>query len=71
MSNIIKCDSCGKLMYSDSRSDKGDYHEIWIDHSNGYHLCRDCFDKKFMRDIFHLYWSKEYGDYVERENMAL
>lgn len=55
MSQMIKCDSCGKMMYSDSRSEKGDYHEIWVDKSSSYHLCRDCFTK-FMEDVLHAEW---------------
>lgn len=27
MSNMVKCDECGKLMYTDSREEKGAYSE--------------------------------------------
>ena len=64
MSDMIECDGCKKRMYADSRSDKGDYHEIWIDHRRGYDLCRECYNA-FMRNILHLRWSDDEQDWVE------
>jgi len=51
VSNMIQCDCCGKNMYADSRSEKGAYHEIWIDRSNFYHLCKTCYDR-FLKLFF-------------------
>lgn len=50
MSNMVECDGCKKKMYTDSRSNKGDFHEIWVDHSYQFHLCRECW-RKFLTDI--------------------
>ena len=61
---MIQCDGCKKLMYSDSRSDKDDYHVIWIDRQNQYHLCSICYDA-MMRNVFHLQWSEDEQQYVE------
>ena len=38
-------------MYADSRSEKGAYHEIWIDRSDSYHLCKTCYDR-FLKLFF-------------------
>lgn len=51
MSNMIHCDCCGKNMWADSRSEKGVYHELWIDRSSSYHLCKDCYDE-FLKHFF-------------------
>ena len=51
MSRMIECDSCGIKMYEDSRSEKGAYFNIWVDHSHECHLCRKCFEKK-LGDVF-------------------
>jgi len=58
MSKVILCDSCRKTMYADSRSEKGSYHEIWIDRSTILHLCRECFNK-FMLDTMHRHWNED------------
>ncbi len=63
MSNMIQCDGCKKMMYADCRSDKGDYHEVWIDRSSSFHLCRACYDK-FMRKILHMTWDEDEQQYV-------
>lgn len=51
MSKMIQCDECKKVMYTDSREDKGAYVSMTADDPlYGYslfHLCRKCFDKKF------------------------
>ena len=64
MSNMIQCDGCKKTMYADSRSSKGDYHEVWIDRSSSFHLCRVCYDK-FMREILHMTWNDDEMQYVD------
>lgn len=43
MSKMIQCDHCKKIMYEDSRSDKDDYHELWIDRTDQLHICKDCY----------------------------
>lgn len=66
MSSMIQCDSCKSLMFSDSRSEKGSYHEIWMDRQSQYHLCRVCFDA-MMRNIFHMRYDEDEQQYVEIE----
>lgn len=51
MSAMIECDSCKKKMYADSRSEKGAYHEIWIDRSDSVHICEDC-RMKILKEFF-------------------
>ena len=54
MSDMIKCDSCGKIMYADSRSEKGAYHELMIDRQSWFHVCKCCYDNllnKFFPDV--------------------
>lgn len=54
MSNMIKCDGCGALMYADSRSERDAYHEFWIDRSDSYHLCKSCYHElkyKFLNNV--------------------
>lgn len=55
MSDMIKCDRCNRLMYTDSRSPKGAYWKVTADGINGYstiHLCRNCYLDfyKFLND---------------------
>ena len=64
MSNMIKCDGCGKLMYADSRSEKGAYYEFWIDQYARYHLCHECYTK-FMNTILHMYWDEDMCDFIK------
>ena len=51
MSMMIQCDECKKLMYTDSREDKGAYVKMTADDPlHGYstfQLCRKCFDNIF------------------------
>ena len=51
MSTMVKCDKCEKLMYTDSREDKGAYIKMTADDPlygySTFHLCRKCFDKEF------------------------
>lgn len=64
MSQMIQCDACKRTMYADSRSEKGDYHEIWVDHSDHIHLCRKCYDL-FMKSILHMEWNEYEQQYTE------
>lgn len=64
MSDMVQCDGCKKLMYADSRSEKGDYHFVWLDQREHYHLCRTCYDA-FMRDILHLKWNNDEQQYTD------
>lgn len=66
MSRAILCDGCMKTMYADSRSRMGDYHELMIDQTCQYHVCRNCYDK-LMNQIFHLRYSEDFGDYIEED----
>ena len=51
MSKMIQCDECKKMMYIDSREDKGAFVSMTADDPlygySSFHLCRKCFDKKF------------------------
>lgn len=67
MSNMIRCDGCKKIMFADSRSEKGAYHDLWIDRSYNYHLCRICYDS-MMRNILHMRWSEDEQQYAEEEH---
>lgn len=56
MSEMVKCDSCGKIFYTDSREDKGVYIKLTADDPlygfSSFHLCRKCYKEKlsFLRD---------------------
>lgn len=62
MSNMIQCDGCKKMMYADSRSEKYDYREMWIDRSYQYHLCRECY-RKFMETVLNMKWNDDNQQY--------
>jgi len=51
VSKMIQCDECEKLMYTDSREEKGAYISMTADDPiygySSFHLCRKCFDSKF------------------------
>lgn len=51
MSTMVKCDKCGKLMFPDSRGDKGAFIKMFADDPfygySTFHLCRKCFDREF------------------------
>ncbi len=68
MSTMIQCDGCKALMFDDSRSEKGDYHEIWIDRSDSYHLCRKCYSS-FMENILHHEWCEDEQQWVPAEKI--
>ena len=48
---MIQCDECKKLMYEDSREEKGAYVCVKVDDPvwgfSRFHLCRKCFQDKF------------------------
>lgn len=67
MSHMILCDGCKKTMFADSRSEKGAYHDLWIDGYYHYHLCRICYDS-MMRNILRMRWSEDEQQYVEEEH---
>ena len=68
MSQMIKCDKCQKLMYADSRREKGASCKIGIDYTDGFHrmhLCKVC-HRQFMTEFMKIYTPKEYdGIYGE------
>ena len=66
MSRIIQCDGCKKNMYEDSRSQKDDYHEVWIDRQQSYHVCRECYSAT-MRNIFHRVWNEDNYQWEEQD----
>lgn len=55
MSNMVKCDECGKLMYTDSREEKGAYVKMTADDPlygfMRFHLCRQCYANKFPQMV--------------------
>ena len=55
---MIECDGCKAKMYTDCRSEKGSYHSVWIDQTQGYHLCRICYEA-FMRNILRHKWDED------------
>lgn len=67
MSRMIKCDSCGKVMYEDSRTEKSGYHCLIVDNEDFYHLCRDCYQFLLMGSIFHKVWSIKDMCYVDKQ----
>ena len=66
MSKMIQCDGCKKLMYADSRSEKGAYCDLWIDGNSHFHLCRNC-HKVMMEDIMHMHWDEDEQQFVDEE----
>lgn len=64
MSNMIRCDHCNRMMFEDSRSEKGDYHLIVIDQSYFYHLCRTCL-ALFKKDFLHMIWDEDDEEWRE------
>lgn len=67
MASMIRCDGCEKLFYSDSRTEKGAYHLVSIDHGSGpmLHVCNNCYDA-MMRNIFHMVWNSDEEQYVDQ-----
>ena len=51
MSQMIQCDECKKMMYTDSREEKGAYVLMTAEDPlygfSRFHLCRKCFVSKF------------------------
>ena len=75
MSNMILCDKCKKMMYADSRSDKGDYCTVKIDYIDGLstlHLCKVChrqFLVNFTRIIKPEEYDEEFGSWWDEEDI--
>ena len=67
VSNMIKCDKCHKMMYSDSRSERGSFCEMQINYTDGlsvFHLCKACHRQlltEFMRDMKPEDYDDDYG----------
>lgn len=68
MSQMIKCDKCHKLMYADSRSEKGAYCQIGVNYTDGFtrmHLCKVC-HRQFMTEFMRIFTPEEYdGEFGE------
>lgn len=73
MSQMIMCNKCKKLMYADSRSEKGAYALLRIDYTDGLsslHLCRIChrqFWTEFLRELTPEEYDDEFGSWDEGE----
>jgi hypothetical protein len=73
MTQMIRCDKCKKLMYADSRSEKGAYAFLQIDYTDGHsslHLCRIChrqFLTEFIRELTPEEYDDEFGSCYVRE----
>ena len=63
MSKMVMCDACGRLVHTDSRSDKGAMHEILLNGQECYNLCNGCIDTMFKM-IFHAKEGAEYGRFI-------
>jgi len=64
MSSMICCDKCKKMMYADSRSDKGDWCTVRIDYVDGLstmHLCKVC-HRKFLVEFTRVLKPEEYDE---------
>ena len=64
MSSMIRCDKCHVLMYTDARSDKGDYCRISVNYVDGLtalHLCKVC-HRQFMTEFLRIYTQEEYDE---------
>ena len=64
MSSMIRCDKCKKMMYADSRSDKGDWCTVRIDYVDGLstlHLCKVC-HRQFLVEFTRVLKPEEYDD---------
>ena len=72
MSERIECDKCHKMMWTDSRSDKGAYCKLAITYVNDYstyHLCATCYRQlmvEFMREWKAEEFDDEYGDWIKK-----
>ncbi len=73
MSDMIRCDKCKKMMYADSRSDKGDWCTININYVDGMttlHLCKNC-HRQFLVEFAKLWkpqeYDEQYGSWWENE----
>ena len=68
MSNMVQCDKCHEVMYSDNRSEKDAYAVVKIEYVDGYshfHLCKSCYRQlrvEFMRNISAEDFYETFGD---------
>lgn len=73
MSEMIRCDKCKKMMFTDSRSPKGSYCKFAEHYEGGYrtfHLCKKCLQKfwvDFMGDMTLGEFDDNYGAVEEDE----
>jgi len=61
---MIRCDKCGKTMYADSRSNRGDWCTVRIDYVDGtstLHLCKAC-HRLFLVEFTGIEEPDEYDD---------
>ncbi len=67
MSEMIRCDKCKKMMFTDSRSPKGVYASVTIYDpllgTSFVHLCRNCLNELLLK----MGWDKEELFEVEEE----
>lgn len=67
MSSMVKCDKCGKLLYTDCRSEKGSYCKVEITYTDGFHimhLCKKCYIEflvDFLKELTEDEFYDEYG----------
>lgn len=72
MSEMVRCDKCKKLMYADSRSEKGAYCSIGIDYTDGYtrlHFCKVC-HRQFLTEFARILTPEEYDENFGWEDEA-
>lgn len=73
MSEMIRCDKCKKMMFTDSRSPKGSYAKFSEEYLGGYstfHMCKVClrqFETEFMRFTTPEEYDDMYGPIEEDE----
>ena len=64
MSEMIQCDKCKKLAYTDSRSEKDAMCHMKIDYVDGLstlHLCKSCY-RQFCTEFVRDYTPEEFDD---------
>ena len=64
MSEMIKCDKCHAIFYSDSRGEHDDYCTLKIDYTDGlsfYHLCKTC-HRQLLTEFMRVMMPEEYDE---------
>ncbi len=64
MSEMIRCDKCKKLMYTDCRSDKDAYCKLNVTYVDGYstfHLCKACY-RQFLTEFMRIKTPEEFDE---------